>query len=96
VLQRLIIAALEAVTRRGEAGDATHIFNGSTCASMIGDERQNRAGANVGSSCTKCATSSARERSQTDTYLSAKIAGLRESRKRFDAGRGKPVANTTP
>jgi integrase len=33
--------------------------------------------------------------SQTDTYLSAKIAGLRESMKRFDAVRGKPVAKPT-
>jgi len=32
--------------------------------------------------------------SQTDTYLSAKIAGLRESMKRFDAARGKTVAKT--
>jgi Phage integrase family len=30
--------------------------------------------------------------SQTDTYLSAKIPGLRESMKRFDAARGKAVA----
>jgi hypothetical protein len=30
--------------------------------------------------------------SQTDTYLSAKIAGLRASMKQFDAARGKPVA----
>ena len=34
--------------------------------------------------------------SQTDTYLSAKIVGLRESMKRFDAARGKPVANEGP
>lgn len=33
--------------------------------------------------------------SQTDTYLSAKIAGLRASMKRFDAARGKPVASAT-
>jgi hypothetical protein len=32
---------------------------------------------------------------QTDTYLSAKIAGLQESMKRFDAARGKSVAKTT-
>jgi len=31
--------------------------------------------------------------SQTDTYLSAKIVGLREAMKRFDASRGKLVAN---
>jgi hypothetical protein len=31
--------------------------------------------------------------SQTDTYLSAKIAGLRQSMKRLDAGRGKSMAN---
>jgi site-specific recombinase XerD len=30
--------------------------------------------------------------SQTDTYLSAKIASLRESMKRFDAARGTRVA----
>ena len=34
--------------------------------------------------------------SQTDTYLSAKIVGLRESMKRFDAARGKPVAKSQP
>ena len=33
--------------------------------------------------------------SQTDTYLSARIAGLQESMKRFDAARGKSVAKTT-
>jgi integrase len=33
--------------------------------------------------------------SQTDTYLSAKIAGLREAMKRFDAARGKLVANVS-
>jgi integrase len=32
--------------------------------------------------------------SQTDTYLSAKIAGLRESMRRFDATRGKAVAKS--
>jgi integrase len=34
--------------------------------------------------------------SQTDTYLSAKIVGLREAMKRFDASRGKNVANEPP
>jgi integrase len=32
--------------------------------------------------------------SQTDTYLSTKISGLRESMKRFDALRGKSVARS--
>jgi hypothetical protein len=32
---------------------------------------------------------------QTDTYLSAKISGLRDSMKRFDALRGKAVAKPT-
>jgi integrase len=32
--------------------------------------------------------------SQTDTYLSARIAGLRDSMKRFDAARGKSVAKS--
>jgi len=34
--------------------------------------------------------------SQTDIYLSAKIVGLREAMKRFDASRGKNVANEPP
>ena len=33
--------------------------------------------------------------SQTDTYLNAKIGGLREKMRRVDAARGKPVANAT-
>ncbi|HWW83860.1 MAG TPA: tyrosine-type recombinase/integrase, partial [Vicinamibacterales bacterium] len=33
--------------------------------------------------------------SQTDTYLSTKIVGLREAMKRFDAARGKLVANAS-
>ena len=51
------------------------------------------AGTRVGSNCTRYRDLLGHANvSQTDTYLSAKIGGLRASMKRFDAARGKTVA----